>query len=102
MRSTRSPARASSQQWLVLQSAVADRCWVMGVGLVSEAMEALRHSVHGFPHAKSGQAHAVCAAARAAGALERRLRKQASCADSDTSGSTAQLWWAVNEREEET
>ncbi|RWW35610.1 hypothetical protein BHE74_00059443 [Ensete ventricosum] len=50
----------------------------------------------------AGLQSAVCAAARAAGALERRLRKQASCADSDTSGSTAQLWWAVNEREEET
>ncbi|CAL9750356.1 unnamed protein product [Musa acuminata subsp. burmannicoides] len=48
------------------------------------------------------QNSAVCVAARATGALERGLRKQASCADSDTTGSTAQLWWEVNEREEET
>ncbi|CAL9116455.1 unnamed protein product [Musa acuminata var. zebrina] len=72
-------------------------------------MGALRQSVHGFPHANLGrrqslqdQNSAVCVAARATGALERGLRKQASCADSDTSGSTAQLWWEVNEREEET
>lgn len=152
---------------------------VMGVGVVSQAMGALRQSVHGFPHANLGrrsaflslvsfslsasaaaavitvcsdgdsvsdgwfsrdrednsqsrfagkasqhfifggggdrtkhsvaecrslqdQNSAVCIAARATGALERGLRKQASCADSDTSGSTAQLWWEVNEREEET
>lgn len=48
------------------------------------------------------QNSAVCVAARATGALERGLRKEASCADSDTSGSTAQLWWEVNVREEET
>ncbi|URD74183.1 hypothetical protein MUK42_10207 [Musa troglodytarum] len=48
------------------------------------------------------QSSAVRVAARATGALERGVRKQASCADSDTSGSTAQLWWEVNEREEET
>ncbi|CAL9185968.1 unnamed protein product [Musa hybrid cultivar] len=94
---------------------------VMGVGVVSQAMGALRLSVHGFPHANLGrrsaflslhsvaecrslldQNSAVCIAARATGALERGLRKQASCADSDTTGSTAQLWWEVNEREEET
>ncbi|THU62611.1 hypothetical protein C4D60_Mb01t06930 [Musa balbisiana] len=84
---------------------------VMGVGVVSEAMGALRQSVHGFPHENPGrrsaflsldQNSAVCVAARATGALERGLRKEASCADSDTSGSTAQLWWEVNVREEET